>query len=103
MSKRVQHFDDDIASGQVVPTMCLSGQTAARLHDCMRDGAATDAGAGAVISIANPIAMLRQIETSSNTVVRILVAVRGMLPSLMTSMGEPPAWAGASLPSAFTS
>jgi len=57
----------------------------------MRDGAATDAGASAVISIANPIAMLRQLETSSNTTVRILVAVRGMLGSLMSSMGEPPA------------
>jgi hypothetical protein len=58
----------------------------------MRDGAATDAGASAVISIANPIAMLRQLETSNITTVRILVAVRGMLGSLMTSMGEPPAW-----------
>jgi hypothetical protein len=58
----------------------------------MREGAATDAGTSAVISIANPIAMLRQIDTSSNTTVRILVAVSGMLRSLMTSMDEPSAW-----------
>jgi len=60
--------------------------------DCIRDGAATDAGASASINVANPIAVLRQIETSNITIVRILVAVRGMLGSLMTSIGEPPAW-----------
>jgi hypothetical protein len=52
---------------------------------------ATDAGTSVSISIANPIAVLKQIETSSITIVRIL-AVRGMLGSLLSSMGEPPAW-----------
>ena len=58
--------------------------------NCMREGAATDAGASAVISSANPMAVLRQIETSSNTIVRIPFAARGILRSKMTSIGEPP-------------
>ena len=94
MSRRVQHVDDEIATGQAAAEMWLWGLTAARPHegDCIGDGAATDAGASAVISIANPIAVLRRIETSSSTIVRIPVAVRGNLSTSMSAMGEPPAW-----------
>ena len=93
---RVQHFNADLVCRQVAAKVCLSGQAAAMLHgaDGMCDGVATDAGTSAVINIANTIAALRQIETSSNTIVRMLVAARGMLMSLQTSMGEPPVWAG---------
>ncbi|OKH86064.1 hypothetical protein EB75_04840 [Mycobacterium sp. ST-F2] len=50
-----------------------------------------DVGTSAVINIAKKIMVLRQIETSSKIIVRIPVAVRGMLGSLMHSMGGPPA------------
>jgi hypothetical protein len=84
----VQHVDDEIATGQTAPEVRLWGQSVAIPHgaDRIGDGAATDAGASAVTSIANPIAVLRQIETSSTTIVRIPVVARGVLRLLMTSM-----------------
>jgi hypothetical protein len=95
----VQHFDDSVVAGHVALVIKCPGHTTATAHplrgaDCGSDGAATDAGASAAISIANPIATLRKIDVSSNVIVRHGLSGVGILrPLMMTCIGEPPAWA----------
>jgi hypothetical protein len=93
----VQHFDDSVVTGHVALVIECPGHTTATVHacpgvDCGADGAATDAGVSAVISIANPIATLRQIETSSNATVLLMTFIVNL------RLGP-----RASSPSAFTS
>jgi hypothetical protein len=94
---RVQHFDDSVVNGHLTPVIKCTGDTTATVHasrgaDCGPDGAATDAGARAAISIANPIATLRQIETSSNATVLLMTFIVNL------RLGP-----GTSVPAAFTS
>jgi hypothetical protein len=111
-----------VVNGHVALVTRCPGHTTATAHasrgaNWVGDGAATDAGANAAISIANTIATLRQIDASNNATVRIVADVCakrvtpchsrsgvGILRTLMmTCIGEPPAWAGGMLPSAVTS
>jgi hypothetical protein len=106
---RVQHLADSGVTRHAPLVVRYSGHTAATGHascgaDCDTEGAATVAGASAVISIANPIATLRQIEINSNMIVRHGLSRVGIVPPLMmTCMGNLRLEPTAPLPSAFTS